>query len=127
MTSEQLGDIATIFLAFRDQLKIYHWQTTHYSRHMAADQLVTDVTLQMDRFMETIQGSRHQRMKISSENKTIVFKNETDSGIITILKAFKKWLETDLSHIIEADRDLSNIRDEIVGSVNKSLYLFTLG
>ena len=28
MRPEQIGEIAMIFLAFRNQLKIYHWQTT---------------------------------------------------------------------------------------------------
>ena len=63
-TSEQLGEIALIFFAFRDQLKIYHLQTTNYARHIAADALVSDITIKMDRFMETLQGARNKRMKI---------------------------------------------------------------
>ena len=50
MTSEQIGEIAMIFLAFRDQLKIYHWQTLSYARHKASDKLVDDITDQIDRF-----------------------------------------------------------------------------
>ena len=126
-TPTQLGEIAMFFLSFRDQLKIYHWQTTNYARHIAADQLVTVVTTQMDRFMETLQGSRDKRLYVSSKHKTIVFKNQSDSEILSLLEAFKYWLVTDLPKNLKPfDKDLSNIRDEILGSVNKTIYLFSL-
>ena len=125
-TSEQIGEVAMIFLAFRDQLKIYHWQTTKYSAHKTSDNLVNIVTDQMDRFLETLQGSRNVRIKIPPKHKFILFEDQTDSSILVLLSTFKTWLSVTLEKMLGPfDKDLSNIRDEILGSVNKSLYLFT--
>lgn len=128
MTSaEQIGEIALIFLAFRDQLKIYHWQTHSFARHKAADGLVGIITEKMDTFMETIQGSRNMRLKLDSRSKSIQFDNIDDDGIVGLLGAFKKWLSIDLqSYLKPFDTDLGNIRDEILGNVNKAIYLFSL-
>jgi hypothetical protein len=126
-TPEKIGEIAMIFLAFRDQLKLYHWVTLKYSRHKASDQLVTTITEQMDKFIETIQGSRNIRLKLSDKNKKITFENMTDSNIVDLLVIFKNWLIEGLpKYLNPSDKDLSNIRDEILGSVDQSIYLFSL-
>ena len=127
MSPEQIGEILMIFLAFRDQLKIYHFQTASYSRHKAADELVGVITDQMDRFMETLQGSRDVRLVLTSRNSTIKFVNQMDENVSELLGAFKTWLISGLSDMLQPfDKDLSNIRDEMLGSVNKTIYLFTL-
>lgn len=125
-TSEQIGEIAMIFLSFRDQLKIYHWQTPTYARHKSSDELVDIITNQMDRFVETLQGSRNIRIKIPPKDKFIMFENQTDTSILILLSTFKKWLSEVLEKMLQPfDKDLSNIRDEILGNVNKTIYLFT--
>ena len=116
-----------IFLAFRNQLKIYHWQTTSYARHKASDRLISSITEQIDRFMETLQGSRDTRLVLTSQSGTISFNNQKDDNATEILVAFKEWLSDGLSSILQPfDKDLSNIRDEMLGSVNQTIYLFSL-
>jgi hypothetical protein len=127
MRPEQIGEIAMIFLAFRNQLKIYHWQTTSYARHKASDRLISSITEQIDRFMETLQGSRDTRLVLTSQSGTISFNNQKDDNATEILVAFKEWLSDGLSSILQPfDKDLSNIRDEMLGSVNQTIYLFSL-
>lgn len=126
-TPEEIGEIAMILLAFRDQVKIYHWQTHSYARHKASDDIVDTMTEQIDRFMETLQGSRNMRMVIPRKKAFISLENQTDASILVIMDEFKKWLDIKLpSKLNPMDNDLRNIRDEILGSVNKTLYLFTL-
>ena len=126
-TSNEIGEIAMIFLSFRDHLKIYHWQTHSYSRHKASDKLVETMTDQMDRFLETLQGSRNLRLVVPLKRPFIIFENQTDSSIVVLINEFKKWLNEKLPEKLKPlDNDLKNIRDEILGSVNQSLYLFTL-
>ena len=36
-----IGEIALYFIYIRDQLKIYHWQTKNYARHVASDSFVS--------------------------------------------------------------------------------------
>lgn len=127
MSPEQIGEIAIIFLAFRDQLKIYHWKTDNYARHMASDRLVESMTDQIDRFMETLQGSRDNRLYLSSKHSTIKFINPNDETAVELLTEFKEWLLNVLSPMLKPfDNDLSNIRDEMLGSVNQTIYLFSL-
>ena len=113
MTSEQIGEIAMIFLAFRDQLKIYHWQTLSYARHKASDKLVDDITDQIDRFMEVLQGSRNLRLLLTSKSGKIKFTNQHDENATTLV-AFRGWLTYGLPSILKPFRkDLTNIRDEM--------------
>lgn len=120
-----IGEIAMIFFSFRDQLKIYHFQAGTYNRHTTSDILVDKITVQMDLFLETLQGSRKVRMKIPSKN-TIKFSNQTDKSIIKILKGFVNWLVNILpKYLKKSETDLLNVRDEILQNVNQTLYLFT--
>ena len=123
-TPQEIGEIAVIFLVFRDQLKLYHWMTSSYARHKAADKLVESITSNMDKFIETIQGSRDVRLELSDQNTGIRFENASDSSILKILIAFKNWLS--ILCLEPSDKDLSNIRDDILCSVNQTIYLFSL-
>lgn len=127
MSRTQIGEIVLIFLSFHNQLKIYHWQTTSYARHQASGELVEKITTHIDKFIETIQGSRGKRLKILPNDSTIRFENLGDDDILKTLNLFKGWLLSDLSSILEpSDKDLMNIRDEILSDVNKTIYLFSL-
>jgi hypothetical protein len=127
MTPEQIGEIAIIFLSFRDQLKIYHFQTLSYSRHKASDKLVNSINDQLDRFMETLQGSRDTRLVLTSSSRIIKLTNQKDEDVTNMLVAFKEWLLNRLPAMLQPfDKDLSNIRDEMLGSVNQTIYMFSL-
>ena len=122
---EQIGEILLTFLSFRDHLRLYHFQTRVYARHKASDFLIDVMTEQLDRFMETLQGSRDMRAKMPSRS-TIKFNDQTDEGAVDLLKRFRAWLLNGLPSMLNSsDKDLLNIRDEIRGHVNKTLYLFT--
>jgi hypothetical protein len=127
MTSKQIGEIAMILLSFRDQLKLYHWTTKSYSRHKASDKLVNVMTDQIDRFMETLQGSRNNRILLTSKSAKIKFVNQKDENAIELLEEFKIWLLNGLSKILKpTDTDLYSIRDEMLSIVNQTIYLFSL-
>ena len=122
-----LGNIAIVFLSIRDNVKIYHWQTKSYSRHKASDKLSNVLGDLMDKFLEVMQGSRNKRIQIGTE-LPIIIKNQTDTSIVTILKQFRDWLIKNdglPSFLTKTDTELLNIRDEILGVVNQTLYLFT--
>jgi len=121
-----IGDIATLFLSVRDQLKVYHWQTHSYPRHKASDNFVDILTSKMDRFIETMQGGRATRL-VMSNNDAIVLDNHTDTSADILLREFRNWLIKVLPKYLKEDEsDLLNLRDEILAEVNKALYLFTL-
>jgi hypothetical protein len=126
MNSIQIGEIAMIFLSFRDQLKIYHWQTSVYARHVAADKLFDALEDQIDRFMEVLQGSRNLRIQLTAKSGNVKYSNQSDDDANSILLSFKNWLSTVLPSMLEdTNTDLLNIRDEMLASVNNTIYLYS--
>jgi hypothetical protein len=121
----EIGEIALIFIAVRDQIKLYHWQTLSYARHKSSDTLVELISTSMDKFIETIQGKKNTRIIIPINN-TITLENQTNESIIILLNSFKNWLINNLPmYLNKNDTDLFNMRDEILGYINQFLYLFT--
>jgi hypothetical protein len=125
--SIKLGEIAMVFLAVRDQLKLYHWRTTQYSKHIASGDLSDKISTHMDKFIEIMQGSKSSVVSLGPQNQIIFFENQNDETIIITLLKFIRWLKNDIyQYINSSDKDLSNIIDEIIGDVNQTLFLFKL-
>jgi len=113
-------------LNFQISLKIYHWQTTSYSRHKATDNLYERISDKIDKFVETLQGSRGTRAEFTNKCN-IKLNNFSDVDGKNLLLTFKTWLENDLAKLLDKkETDLINIRDDMLGDVNQTLYLFTL-
>ena len=113
-------------LHFQVSLKIYHWQTTSYSRHKATDNLYGLISDKIDKFVETLQGTRGTRAEFTSKCN-IKLNNFSDVDGKNLLLAFKTWLENDLAKLLDKkETDLINMRDDMLGDVNQTLYLFTL-
>ena len=126
-TPTDIGEIALIFFSIRDQLKIYHFQTLSYARHKSSDGLVDKLTDKLDTFLESMQGARNIRLKLPSDN-VINLEDQTDNSILEILQKFKTWLTHSNGlpkYLNPQDTDLFNMRDDILGHVNQTLYLFT--
>ena len=119
-----MEDIVHSFLEFQIALKIYHWQTASYSRHKASDALFGSLSEKIDRFVECLQGSRDRKIKFRTD-RAIELKNYSDKDAVLLLREFEAWLNKNLSKSIR-EKDLLNIRDEILADVHQALYLFTL-
>ncbi len=123
-----IGEVALYLMYIRDQMKVYHWQTSSYARHKASDTFVDNLSDKMDRFIEVMQGLENQRLDIS-KTKQFQLKNKSDQNINEILKEFREWLVVDLLKYLnkhKSNADLITIRDEILSDVDQTLYLFTL-
>jgi hypothetical protein len=99
--------------------------TTSFARHKASDELFASITELSDRFMETFMG-KYGRPKQASASK-LSLKCCTDKSMVEYLKACIAFLEGDFVKPLNSnDTDLINIRDEILGKIKQTLYLFTL-
>lgn len=117
--------LANLFFYMLDNIKLYHWKTTSFARHKAVDELHGSLSDLVDQFMEVYIG-KYGRSKIST-NSPINLKNMNDDNADEHLKDWIKILESGFDGAIdEYDTDLLNIRDEMLGLFNKTLYLFTL-
>lgn len=120
------GEIIHFMMGLRDQVKVYHWQTMSYPRHKATDDLVSSLDEKIDSFVEVYMG-KYGRPVLSGRNSQIHLVNFHDKQGPHLLKKAAEWLTVVLpKHLKPEDTDLLNIRDEILGDIHKSMYLFTL-
>lgn len=120
-----LTTIIQKLLEFQNNVKIYHWSTNSYARHIATDKLFAQLGLLIDKFIEVYQGARDKKLKLSGKI-TLSLSNKTDSNMLIYLKNFADWLSIDLQNLLlKDDTDLLNIRDELLSIVNQTIYLFS--
>jgi DNA-binding ferritin-like protein len=118
--------IVTSLLTLHNQLKIHHWQTKSYAQHQAFGGTYGDLTDLIDEFVELFMG-KYGRIKakggftIKLENyETLAPTDLADKYIAYLVDELPKELDA------EKDTDLLNIRDEMLGLLNKLKYLLTL-
>jgi hypothetical protein len=121
------ADQIHFFLHLRNQIKLYHWQTRVYARHIATDQILEKIEKNIDSFVEIYIG-KYGRPRLTGTNASFTLHNLTEAGAVRLIKASVKYLQGPLSKTLRAttDSDLINIRDEMIGDLDQLLYLFTL-
>jgi hypothetical protein len=120
------AEIVHLMMTLRDQIKLYHWQTMNYPRHIATNDLVTKLDTNIDSFVEVYIG-RYGRPKLSGKTSSIHLRNFSDKEASAMVKEIIGWLEHDLPKKLKrTDTDLLNIRDTILQDLNQTLYLFSL-
>jgi hypothetical protein len=115
------------FLHLRDQIKLYHWQTRVYARHIATDTILAKIETSIDSFVEIYIG-KYGRPRITGSHAVITLQNLTEAGASRLIKAAIKHLQGPLTKSLQPamDSDLINLRDEMIADLNQLLYLFTL-
>jgi DNA-binding ferritin-like protein len=114
------------FFTLRDQIKIYHWQTTSYARHKATDDVIKALDEHIDLFVEVYMG-KYGRPTITRTTNTVQVKNMSETSAVKFVKEGIEFLQGPLTKSLKGnDTDLLNIRDEILGNLHQLLYLFTL-
>lgn len=117
--------LANTFFHMLNNIKLYHWKTTSFARHKAMDDLHGSMSDLVDQFMEVYIG-KYGRTKINSM-AAVTIKNINDDNAEEHIRNWVKFLESGLVDFVdEYDSDLLNIRDEMLGLLNKTLYLCTL-
>ena len=107
------------------QFKINHWQTKEFSRHSAFGGIYDALGDLIDRFVEESMG-KYGRFVLDDESKTINLQNLAELDLKGMLKTTKDALIQFTDEFEPTDTNLMNIRDEILGEVNKLQYLLTL-
>lgn len=125
-----LSNLIVIFLSVLDQIKIYHWQTLSYAKHIASDNLYKNLSKNIDKFVEVLQAKANARFTLRP-NEEITLVNLDDTNIIEILTRFKRYLNImDFSITptltLKESSELMTIRDEMLVNIEQTLYLFTL-
>lgn len=117
---------AVFFFKLQHQIRMYHWQTGVYSRHQATNGLLEALDGFVDKFMEIYQG-KYGKIHLQDKKLQIVIEHLSDEAAVQFIRQAIHFLRevVDQGLLTEEDTDLLNIRDEIMGELNKTLYLFT--
>lgn len=107
------------------QWRFLHWQTFGDAKHRTYGSIYEGLDGLIDEFTETMMG-KYGRPEFESEFvisfqdiKDLSIQNFMD-GITEFLVSFSEQLDS------KYDTDLLNLRDEMLGLINKSKYLLTL-
>jgi DNA-binding ferritin-like protein len=107
---------------------LFHWKTHSYATHKATDELYASLNEHIDSFIEVLLGKTGSRIDLMN-NRTIKLidlnSQEQLKSKIMSLKSYLVDLDNSKALSTMSNSDLFNIRDEILGDLNKFLYLLT--
>jgi hypothetical protein len=110
----------------QNQFRIYHWQTKSYAHHKSFGKIYEILDEAIDKLLETYFGKYGRAY--ATENFNITLNNLVDGSGVTLANQTIDFLMGEFPKSIKStDTDLLNIRDEIVGDLNRLKYLLTLG
>jgi len=126
ITKYTTSNLVSTLLTFQIKLKLFHWNTDNYAQHKASDQLHTDLSENIDSFVEKLLGTtpkdRLREVKVCVKPST-----ETLTSIVTDVNKLKPYLiHMHFFPDTQSNSDLLNIRDEMLGQLNQFLYLIKL-
>ena len=117
--------IVTNLLTLHNQLKIHHWQTKSYAEHQALGGTYNEFSELIDEFVEVFMG-KYGRIE-SKDGFKIELSNYKDISPTDFVDKYIDYLVNELPKSLEeTDTDLLNLRDEMLGQLNKLKYLLTL-
>ena len=114
------------FFQLRDQIKLYHWQTRIYARHTATDKAIGELDRIIDSYVEIYIG-KYCRKRLVGADAKISVNNLTEAGATRFITSAIRYCQSSLVKGLSKvhDTDLLNLKDELVGTLNQLLYLFT--
>jgi hypothetical protein len=113
-----INDIIKFFLQFRTDIKLFHWQTKLYAYHKISDELLTNIDLLSDKLIEALLGRFNTRPNIS---ESINIRDMT-------IELFNKELNIATQYLTNMNinfTEILNIRDEVLGEIDKAKYLLS--
>ena len=113
-------------IKLQNQLRILHWQTKSFAQHKAFGKAYEELDGLLDKLVETHQGKYGRLVFESPLNIELVNLDELD--IVIVLEEVTVYLTTAFTDMHDSvkDTDCLNIRDEMLGELNKLKYLLTL-
>ena len=115
--------LITTLLTLQDQLKVFHWQTKSYAEHKALGKLYDDLSDLTDEFVETFSG-RYGVPAAKESYKLTVMNYKDNASVMEFLDKSISYMAKDVTAMLKPeDTDLLNLRDEMIGAMNKTKYL----
>ncbi len=121
-------EIAVKLLEMLVMIKLRHWRTTNYAAHKATDEVYGSLNDHMDKFIEVLLGKDTVRIDLMKKHTIELIDFDCMIKFKERIEEFKQYLINLQKHkyFTDADTDLLNIRDEILGDLNQFTYLLSL-
>lgn len=121
------SNIVCTFLEILNMVKLHHWKTYSYSTHKATDELYSDLNSNVDEFVEVLLGKEGTpRVNLTHVKSLPLYDFGSSGPFKQKIAQFKLYLEhMSKCPALMNNSDLLNIRDELLGNLNKFTYLLT--
>ena len=113
--------ITVYFMEMLMMVKLFHWKTHSFATHKATDELYDSLNGHIDTFIEVLLGKTGSRINLLGKKSISLVDLNSQASLKARIEQFKRFLE----RLPDQGTDLMNIRDEILGDLNKFLYLLT--
>jgi len=122
------SNIVCTFLEMLNMVKLHHWKTFSYSTHKATDELYSDLNSNVDAFIEVLLGKDGTpRVNLTRTKSLPLYDFSSIGPFKQKIAQFKHYLEhMSKCPTLMNNSDILNIRDELLGNLNKFTYLLTL-
>jgi len=120
--------LMNFFFEMLINIKVAHLTTTSFAAHKATDKLYDEINNLYDKFLEIYIGI-YGRPMITEKQEIVYYKMNGvgNERIVSCINHCINFLTNDImEYISEKDTELLNIRDEMKGALNRTLYLLTL-
>jgi len=120
--------ITVVFFEMLLLVKLFHWKTHSYATHKATDELYSSLNEHIDKFIEVLLGKSGSRINLMSHKEIHLYDLDSHEALkrkVDEFKGFLVGLDNNKALSTMSNSDLFNIRDEILGDMNKFLYLLT--
>ena len=118
-------ELIEFFFCLKNNLYLYHLSTYSYSRHIAVSNLLDSFDTLIDKFLEIYFGKYGRPDQFT--NVKLELNKLSDPEAFMELASYIEYLNVTIPVLINPkDTDLLNIRDEMVGILNNTKYLFEL-
>ena len=120
------GDVVLFFMNMLTTVKLYHWKTMNYATHKATDELYEDLNKYVDEFVEVMIGHKGGVRATLPRTNVKIYDCASKEEFSRKIEEYKEVLVGFTSRFGgKKNSDLLNIRDEILGALNKSLYVMS--
>ena len=117
-----MDEICIAFLQFRDNIKLFHFQTKSYAAHKASDVLEVKFSALLDRFMEVLQGSYNMRVGIS---RAVIHLDNHTRNIESYAASMVQYIASISTDLAVRHDDLVNILADMSAEIEQFIYLLT--
>lgn len=101
-------------------VKLQHWNTREYNEHIATDELYQSLNSKIDKFIEILLAKKNIKINIPS------IYIDTKTNFVKKMRNYETFL-LNINSMLPSDKisDLITIRDDILGDINRAIYLFS--